>query len=231
MRDWRTYWNAVLPAATPEQLLRQVGKTVNGIPVTEESLDSIVESIVRALELTDDDALLDLCCGNGLLTFRSAQRCREVTAVDYSQPLIDTAKRFFTRHNITYTVADVTRLPEAILRRPYNKISMYEALQHFSTEEADELLRSLRGSASRDAPLFLGSVPDASRIWSYYDTPERRADYELRTREGLEAIGHWWNADQLRDLAARHGYAMKLTPSDARLYTSHYRFDVLLTPE
>lgn len=209
---------------------RQVGKTVNQIPVPEQTLDDMALDVIEALELTSDDGLLDLCCGNGLITSRVAARVRSVAGVDRSESLIAVARADFAARNIEYIVADVTQLPEPLTRRAFSKIAMYEALQNFSTEQTAALLRTLAASASGGAPIFLGSIPDRDRIWNFYDSRERRQEYERRVADGTEAIGHWWTAAELRDVAAAHGYDLEIRAPRSSLHVAHYRFDALLTP-
>ena len=49
-------------------LFKQVGKTVNGLDVAIYQINLIVENIANALQLKTSDTIIDLCCGNGLIT-------------------------------------------------------------------------------------------------------------------------------------------------------------------
>lgn len=230
MKNWHRYWNSA-PAGVPEtEYLGQVGKTVHGRPVSEESLQRMAEDVVRGLALSAGDRLLDLCCGNGLLTTRWAEHCAQVTGVDFSEPLIRVARDRFSRPNVSYVQADVRRLPAEILRHSFSKICVYEALQNFKPEEAEQVLRALRGSESRAAPVYLASIPDRDRIWRFYDTEERRQEYRRRLEEGTEAIGTWWMKSDLADVASRAGYAIEFRDPHPMLHVAHYRFDALLRP-
>lgn len=230
MTDWKRYWNTAPAAWGEHEYLRQVGKTVHGRPVPEESLDRMVADVVDRLDLGPGDRLLDLCCGNGLLTARFAAVCAHVTGVDYSAPLIDVARRRFARPNLEYVHADAAALPPEVAGRPFSKVCMYEALQHFTVEAADAVLRGVRASGARGAPVLLASVPDRTRLWSFYDTPERRREYERRVQEDTEPIGHWWTPEEMTSLGERRGYRVQLLPPHPSLHVAHYRFDALLTP-
>ena len=226
MTDWRAYWNSAPARLDADDVLRQVGKTVNGQPVPSASLDAMADDIRRGLALNREDRLLDLCCGNGLLTSRCAAHCREVVGVDVSAFLIGVARSRFARPNVEYVQADACRLPAEVVGKPFTKICVYEALQHFTEDETRILLEGL----PRSAPVFLGSVPDRERLWNFYDTPARRDEYHRRVKDGTEAIGHWWTSADLARLGGSLGYAVTILAPDPALHVAHYRFDALLTP-
>lgn len=230
MTDWYTHWNSIPAAIAADDLLRQVGKTVGGQPVSGTALEAILSDIGSALALAADDSLLDLCCGNGLITARCAAYCRDATGIDFSAPLMRIANDRCARPNVTYVLADVRALPAQVITQPYSKILMYEAIQHLTPSDVERLLQELRRSRSRHAPILIGSIPDRDRIWSFYDTEERRQDYFRRVDEGSEAIGRWWTQAAISDLGARCGYSVRVLPQCQTLHTAHYRFDGLLTP-
>jgi 2-polyprenyl-3-methyl-5-hydroxy-6-metoxy-1,4-benzoquinol methylase len=229
MTDWFEHWNAVPAALADDDVLRQVGKTVGGQPVPASVLEVIMSDVVPALQLNRADSLLDLCCGNGLITERCAALCHHTIGVDFSAPLIHTANQRRSRPNVAYVQADVRALPAGLGR--YSKVLLYEGIQHLTAEDVDRVLEQLRESHAPGAPILFGSVPERDRIWNFYDTLERRAEYQLRAAEGTEAIGHWWTKAELSDVGRRWGYQVQILTQHPTLHTAHYRFDGLLTPE
>jgi 2-polyprenyl-3-methyl-5-hydroxy-6-metoxy-1,4-benzoquinol methylase len=228
MNDWSDYWNRrELVGLDP---LRQVGKTISGEPIASEVLDAIVGDILKRLGLQSADQVLDLCCGNGVITQRFSVHCGRIVGVDYSRPLIETAERSFGGPKIHYVLGDVTALPSSILEQKFDKIYMYEAIQHLREPTVAEMLRRLRCSASLSAPVLLAGVPDADRIWNFYNTPARREEYFRRKAAGNEAIGTWWLRSELEQLAANSGYEVEFFSQNPKLHTAHYRFDVVLRP-
>jgi cyclopropane fatty-acyl-phospholipid synthase-like methyltransferase len=231
MIDWHKHWNTAPAAVSENDYLRQVGKTVNGQPIPQASIDAMVGDIVKQLDLDRHDRLLDLCCGNGVITYRCAQYCLEVTGVDFSEPLIRIAGSHFARQNIEYLLADARQLPPSVTGKPFSKLCMYEGMQHFSIAEAESLLRIVQQSGARTAPIFFASVPDLDRLWEFYNTPARREEYHRRLREGTEAIGHWWTKAEMTQLGESCGYAVKILGPSPALHVAHYRFDALFTPQ
>lgn len=229
MREWSTYWAKQPRLCDESDFLHQVGKTVGGKPIAEEQFGRIVTSIAAALSLQQDDILLDLCCGNGLVTMPIAHRCSAITAIDYSPGLIAIAKKHHGANNIKYLQGDVRELSRLIRERTFNKIFMYEALQHFQPHEIDRLLRDLRQLSGNHIAILFGSIPDRSRKWSFYNSVQRKIDYLIRLSRGTEAIGYWWKRKELEAIAIRHGFHITFNEQDPLLYTAHYRFDALLT--
>ena len=90
MRNWHEYWNHA-PQVFERDPLRQVGKTVGGQPIDRDQLPVVVDSIVEQLNIGAGDTVLDLCCGNGILTYALARYCARIRGIDFSPPLIETA--------------------------------------------------------------------------------------------------------------------------------------------
>lgn len=229
--DWRHHWNEAPKEHEETDFLRQVGKTVGGNPITPEQFDLLVEQLSAGLAIDESDRVLDLCCGNGLLTHRLASRCHEIVGVDYSQPLIEVAKAHHCPANARYLQASVLEIDRESLgsKEPFDKIYMYEALQHFNPIELDFLLERLELICRPGGRVYFGSVPDRARLWFFYDTPERRAEFERRVAAGTEAIGTWWDRDTVVGHAVAHGFDWQFIEQHPDLHTAHYRFDVLLT--
>ena len=73
----------------------QVKRTVHGVPVSDEQIKMIVDTIRSALDLKPDDTLLDIACGNGALSHLLFDSCSGCLGVDLSEHLISVAKANF----------------------------------------------------------------------------------------------------------------------------------------
>ena len=226
-RDWRTFWARAVENAGTGDLFRQVGRTVVGEPEPKEQLEILLGVITEGLKLGQDDVLLDLCCGNGLVTARLSPLCRLIVAVDYSNELIQVAKMTNSASNITYMSRSVEDLlPGDLPPTGPTKICMNAGLQYFTGPILHRLLVSLRRLACVDLELLFTAVPDAERLERFYNTPERRAEYERRSAGGNEAIGTWWDRTHLISIFQQEGYDARAVDQNPSLHTAHYRFDV-----
>ena len=61
--------------------------------------------------LDSSDDVLECACGTGMLTVGMAQRCRHLTATDYSEKMLDKAKKKCAgRSNVTFAQANIMHL-------------------------------------------------------------------------------------------------------------------------
>lgn len=79
---------------------KQVGKTEGGIPVSTFQLEKIVNSIKESLNLTRSNDVLDLCCGNGMISQAVAVKVNNLIGIDFTAPLIAVAQKDFQAPNI-----------------------------------------------------------------------------------------------------------------------------------
>ena len=222
---WKSYYD-LSSRQFDDSLLKQVGKTVNGQEIPELQLKLMVENVANVLRLNSKDFVVDLCCGNGLLTRKLAPLVKEVVGVDFTAGLIDTAKRYNSYHNIEYVNLDVLSLDHKYFLG-LKKFLMYEALQHFSAEQFASLLDEL-SNLGTDSLVFFGSIPNKEKLSVYYDTEEKHAFYMQRENEGRPHIGRWWLMDEIERLASIRGFKAIFLSQEPKLYTAYYRFDVLL---
>jgi hypothetical protein len=152
--------------------------------------------------------------------------------VDYALDLIETARGHHQAGNIRYLHRAADELTAADFAEGLpGKVSMNMGLQYFTAETLRSLLRSLVPVTGRRAHLYFSDVPDAEKIFEFYDTPERQAEFERRRAAGTEAMGTWWNRLHLRELFAEAGYGIVFVEQEPRRLAAHYRFDLLAQPE
>jgi SAM-dependent methyltransferase len=229
-RDWQGHWTSVGKRTGRDELFRQVERTIGGKPEPADQVDILVRAIAQHLQLNVGDVLLDLCCGNGLITARLAALCQAVIGVDYSLELIETARERHAAANTIYLhrMADDLKDTDFLKGSP-SKVCMNAGLQYFTEPMTKRLLLSLRALEQPNLAFYITDIPDAGKIDAFYNTPERRAEFEHRRLAGTEAVGTWWDRNHLIGLAAAAGFSAKIIEQDSRRATAHYRFDVLAT--
>jgi SAM-dependent methyltransferase len=227
-RDWHAHWTSVGQRTGKDELFRQVERTVGGMPVLPEQIELVVGAIKRRLNLSGDDVLLDLCCGNGLITARLSPQCQSIVGTDYSCELIQVARERSALPNIVYLhrAADDLRPTDFPMGAP-TKVCMNAGLQYFTERMVGRLLHSLQGLVQQGLALYITDVPDAGKIEAFYNTPERWVEFERRRAVGTEAIGTWWDRDHLRSIIEKEGCSVSIIDPESDRFTAHYRFDVL----
>ena len=110
MGDWKTFWELYPRRAHDNDLLKQVGRTVHGKPISSLQFSTMLGDIFNLLELDRNDVVLDLCCGNGVITKEVAKKCKHVVGIDFSDYLIQQANKSNKLANVEYRNLDVREL-------------------------------------------------------------------------------------------------------------------------
>jgi cyclopropane fatty-acyl-phospholipid synthase-like methyltransferase len=230
-RNWLGHWSSVRERVGEHDHLRQVERTVGGQPMDDLQIELCVQAIQDALGLQAGDALLDLCCGNGLITLRLSSKCARIMGVDFSEELIRVARQNFAAPNISFIHSSATEISGTKLDGFVpSKVVMCTALQYFTELSVRQLTAKLKTLGAQTVPIFFTDVPDVDCLRNFYKTPELQAEFERRRAAGTEAIGTWWSKQRLTEILAECGYAVHFEAQDARRYGAHYRFDLLATP-
>jgi predicted TPR repeat methyltransferase len=228
MEYWKEHFNTNATQFA-SSLFKQVDMTVNGKEVGADQVDFRVKAMVENLNLTKDDILLDICCGNGLLTDKLSGIVNFVYAVDFSEGLIEIARKKNQHANCRYDVGDLTKI-DLQQYNSINKLSVYSGLQYISLGELDVFFKKI---AACNKPLlaYFSNVPDKEKLWNYYDTDAKKEFYFQREEEGKPHIGTWFNKNEIAHIAESSGLTCKFLEIDKAVNTSYYRFDILLSKE
>jgi len=123
------------------------------------------------------DAVLDIGCGNGFLTYDVAKKARSVTAIDLNKDNIESAKRNFNKENIKYIYGDATQLD---FEEKFDVIILSNVLEHIDNRR--DFLLKLKKLANR----FLLRVPTLNRDWLTYYKRELGVEYRLDLTHKIE---------------------------------------------
>jgi 2-polyprenyl-3-methyl-5-hydroxy-6-metoxy-1,4-benzoquinol methylase len=127
--------------------------------------------------VSENDTVLDIGCGNGALTYDVAKKAKEVVGIDLNEQNITTAKNKFSRENIEYIHGDaLTELPN----EKFDVILLSNVLEHI--DKRIEFLTSLKNLA----PKFLIRVPMLNRSWIDVYKKELGLEYRLDRTHFIE---------------------------------------------
>ena len=223
--DWRSFWNDSAQVSDGD-FCRQVGRTFNGIAYSDEQIDVLVERLLDLLDPAADKRLLDLACGNGLVTSRLAPHFHDVTAIDFSKPLIETAKRHFALANVNYVVADAVELDG--IDGSFDFALVSAALRFFDPRSARRLLRQLGRVVAADGRIVFGDVADRDRLWNFYRGYAGKLRFAAEVVTRRPVIGHWWGPAALRQLAGEEGWTTSIRYQGPACPNHYFRYDAVL---
>jgi len=224
----RYYRNRVL-SATSNSLQWQVGKTVDGIDVPADQIEIILNSILHNLTIEKGESVLDIGCGNGLLTKKVANEnsSSHIVGLELTPELYDVAIQHSMEKHVEYLNENVFDYLCSAPKTPFTKIYLYEVVQHFSHREVDRLFELLAGACGNNTRILIGGIPDLSRIWNFYSNEERIDYYYSGLISEENSVGTWFHPNFFEFLATRHGFQYVTLEQEKTLYTSHYRYDGL----
>lgn len=214
----------------PDDFWGQVKRTVNGNPVSQDQIDMIVDAAVTALELSRDDYLLDLCCGNGALSTLLFKHCRGGLGVDFSEHLISIANQNFSEPpSKTYILQDIVEFCEnPITPHKFSKMICYGSFSYIEIERAEKLLCLLKSNFPNLRHIFIGNCPDKTLLSDFFAGRDVVPGIE---NDPDSPIGIWRTQKEFTSLAKRCGWKATIHKMPSQYYAAHYRYDIVLSHE
>ncbi len=224
--DWKNYWNERAQGGkTPHD---QVGRVGGRARINGEVLKEITAGIRLHLQLKPSDHVLDICCGNGMLTRMLADHCAVVTGVDISPKQISLAKQHNADPDINYLVGDAACIHEAV-SASFDKINLYFSFQYLDTFAKGKA--AIFGMARLLKPggcIFIGDVPDAEKLSVYYPSWFKQFKYRLKLILGISSMGKFWHVKEMDAIARSCGLQVNQIKQPSHLPYAHYRVDYIL---
>jgi ubiquinone/menaquinone biosynthesis C-methylase UbiE len=188
--DWQKYWDKT---AMIDDGLSQVGRNFAD---SETSLAKAGERIISLLELKPEDNILDLCCGNGLITNYISQKGFKISGVDLSAKLISRAKQLNGELNFHQMDALSFDLDES-----FSKMFIAFSFQYFdSYEKGKQVIENMLRHARPGAMILLTDVPDKSKWADYYNSFIKKVFYFKHKFTGKQSMGKFWSEKELNVL-------------------------------
>jgi len=223
MSYWKDYWNSVAEYKSP---LLQVQRDA----ISESQLLLIEKHICSLLDLQINDVLLDVCCGNGLITKRLAKYCKQVIGVDFSKKLVETAQENSEQVNLHFIEEDATQLTRSIEIK-FDKILLYFSFQYLNSMQGALVISEMKKLLKPEGIILIGDIPDQNKFWLYYNTFLKRAFYFKQWILCQPKMGKFWAEIQMDTLAKNNNLKGEYCSQNEDLPHSHYRFDYLMYEE
>jgi len=220
---WVDFWNRYAKNSKEKDSHSQVLRTLNKKPIDSGLWRFTLDTIDASIEPNAKDALLDLCCGNGMISKYFSSKVDNIVSVDVSKDLIekiDTNKY----DNINAFDADIRDL--SFKKSSFDKVIIYAGIQYLTHQEVIKLLEKIFFWLKDDGILFIGDIPDSQKIWDFYNTPEREAVYFENAAEGMDIVGTWFDVQFFSKLTNFIGFSQSShIKQNSKLIYSSFRYD------
>lgn len=222
---WKQFWEQL---GTESNALDQVGRKGGLVHQPESFLKEYAAYTATQLQLKSTDVLLDVCCGNGLLTQYLSQYCKSVIGVDFSQTHIDYANEHYATDQLQFICADALQLDQFKLNGTITKASLCFSFQYFETVQAG--LQVVQGMMHQGAQqILLTDIPDRSKFFTYYHSLPKLLRLIKQHLQQQNDMGKFWSEEELNWIAKQMNAAgTKITQPSSFPY-AHYRMDYLMS--
>ena len=194
----------------------------------------IAEDLKDKVHFEHDDVVLDVCCGNAELAKYVAKTCRGIHGVDHSSYLIESAAKIKEEErisNLQLHLSDAMDIDKLFKEDFFDKSYCYFSFQYFNHKNRELLLSKLSRVTKRKGWIFLGDVPDKTRIWNYYESPwkfyREKISRLLQFKDGECDLGWWIDPKEIVQWCEKKKLFASIIRQE-NLPHSHYRFDVLI---
>lgn len=200
--------------------------------------DKIADDIIDKIHFEPDDVVLDVCCGNAALAKLISKVCKEIHGVDHSAKLIESAKKVIVPNSVNKEgelhlhLADAMDIDKLFPQDFFDKSYCYFSFQYFNKNKREELLQKLSGVTKRKGWIFLGDIPDKTRMWNFYESRQKfyreKISRLLQFKEGECNLGWWIDPKEIVHWCDRNRLSASIMAQDKSMPHAYYRFDVLI---
>ena len=202
--------------------LQAIGKTYFGKPIDDQQLEILTTNIYRLLgDLRQPNVIIDLGCGTGIISEKLIETYKglKLILVDPNLDNINKCKSLF-KHipDIKFCNFDHHHAIQLVTKDTV--VFTYEVIQHLPAVEARNFISAL--FQKNVAKIVIGGVPDLARRNVFYNNRSTKPQMKNNTDD---VIGQWYDPSFFENLANEQ-FKLKIL-NQQKLYTTHYRFDVV----
>lgn len=222
---WKAFWEKQGSQFKGKNKNLGVQRSRSGVPSSLEEDAKLMSHIYSMINLKASDDVLELFCGNGLITIPLSKKCKSVLAVDFSENLIDEIHSL-RLENVETVMENVMKLDYS--SRRFDIVIAYAGIQYLSEQEVAQLMTKIIECIKPGGTLLIGDIPDVEKRWQFISTSK----YEERYFDDLiimgDPIGTWYEKSWILKLLNHVGFddSQVMQQPDSQI-NSHYRFDVI----
>lgn len=220
--NWRKFWDSNADKNASDVIGQVQRKDMKSTVLT-------VNHIVRVLNVKPSDAILDVCCGNGIITQQIAKKCDSIVGVDQSEMLLNVAKRDYKDMNCLYLNCSALEMSDFVKSHSFDKIYLQFSFQYFDKwKEGEKVIAEMLKCLKPNGIIFIGDITEHKNKHKLYDTPLKKAYYYKQMFQGRNRMGKFWKISDLDTIADKLNVKGTYLEQSKELPYAHYRFDYLI---
>ena len=182
-----------------------------------------IKDINRCLFLDKNNYLLDIGCGNGLITSILSIMCKKTLGVDYSKSLIKKEREYFNNiENIDFVVSDI----DDVSLKNVDKVLVGAVLQYLNKDKTKMFLKKF--SQSSISKGFICHIPYINKQKSFlegYNLLIKDKD-KLEDKENIWKKHITWYPKKDFELPLEKSFKIKFSVPNKRLVQYKYAMDI-----
>jgi ubiquinone/menaquinone biosynthesis C-methylase UbiE len=221
--NWKIFWDE--HAAHPDSM-KQVGRIGGSVSQSDKVLKELIEHIKLLGDIQPHHNVLDVCCGNGMVTSGLSAYCNSITGIDLSDKLIAEAHK--QHPHISFDTADVINdnLYDKLNQQQFDRITLCFSFQYFETPQAGlKVIENLKKVLASGGKIILTDVPDSRYFLVYYNTLKKLAQLAWKMARNQNDMGKFWSVSELNWIAQQTGLKGIHVKQPTHLPYAHYRMD------
>ena len=170
-RRWKEYWDHHARAVSSEERYRRVRRVCQKQEMGDVHFQRAAAHVVSQLNLKSSHVVLDLCCGNGLMSLALEPWCQTIVGVDFCTPLV---KDLVCRATGNTVAVAADALEVSFAASTFDRVLIASALQYFELGETIRLFQNAATFLKPGGILCVTDIPDFARMWNFFDDTERK---------------------------------------------------------
>ncbi len=220
--DWKKYWNKNALLNLDNEIKQVQRKDYDSTLQT-------VDRIVKTLHITTSDTVLDLCCGNGIITQQISKKANKIVGVDQSEVLINVALNKHNGHNVRYFVGNCLEDTILFKSNKFDKIYLQFSFQYFTKiNEGEKVIKQMLKLLNPNGKIFIGDIPNYEKKAIFYNTPIKKIRLLKDTVFNKNQMGKFWKVSEIDSICKKLGVKGSYIEQPKQLPYAHYRFDYLI---
>jgi len=219
--SWKEHWNNAAKSSQ-DAIIQVRRKDLKSTLLT-------INHIENTLQINENDVVLDICCGNGLITSKISNICQEIHVVYISNELINIAKKSYQNKNIIYHCNTASELKNIFKNNMFDKVYLQFSFQYFDEkDQGEELITQVISLLKPNGLFFIGDIPQHEKWGAYYNTVLKKLFYLKWKIQKRKIMGKFWKSSELDKICEKLGVEGVYLKQKSELPYSYYRFDYII---